>query len=243
MPRVRRSRRTRRMRYAPYKRRRRVTTTDDKLARYVGTMPKLSVNRGIYGFPADLVTKIRYCDVYQLTSTSASIAKNSFRLNSINDPDQTGVGHQPLYHDQLQALYDRYVVLGSKLTAQFAVVPSPIANAQPSGPITVGVLGDSNANTSSLLSTLLENNNGKSKLLPADQSVWLTMTYSPEKDLGVTENDDTVSAQFGSNPSEQWYATCFVCETNGGSTAVTVEVKVMIEYTIRCKKLLDLASS
>lgn len=207
-------------------------------------MPKLNPSKGIYGFPRELVTRIRYCDVYTLTSTASSISKNSFRMNSINDPDQTGVGHQPMYHDQYAALYDRYVVLGSKITVQFIQQPSPIANAQPSGPVTVGILTDKDASTASLLSTLEENNNARSKLLQSngDGEVWLSATYSPEKDMGLDNSDDTVGAQFGSNPSEQWYATIYACETNG-ITAVNVAAKVTIEYVVRCKKLLDIAGS
>lgn len=165
-------------------------------------------------------------------------------MNSINDPDQTGTGRQPLYHDQLQALYERYVVLGAKLTVQFVQVPSPIANAQPSGPVTVGVLAENNASSASLLSTLLENNTSKSKNLLAESNgdAWFTITYSPEKDLGVGADDDTVHASFGSNPSVQWYGTLFACETNG-ITAVTVNAKVTLEYTVKCMRQIDISGS
>lgn len=33
-----------------------------------------------------------------------------FNLNSLFDPDRTGVGHQPMGFDQLAALYERYIV-------------------------------------------------------------------------------------------------------------------------------------
>ena len=58
-------------------------------------------------------------------------------MNSLFDPDQTGTGHQPYYFDQFAALYNRYTVLGSKLTAEFSLLPSAIATAQPSGPAVV----------------------------------------------------------------------------------------------------------
>ena len=135
-------------------------------------------------------------------------------------------------------------MLGAKLTVQFAQVPSPIANAQPSGPVTVGVLAENNATTSSLLSTLLENNNGKSKniLGEGNSDAWFTITYSPEKDLGVGPDDDTVHASFGNNPSVQWYGTIYACETNG-ITAVAVNAKVQIEYTVKCMRRIDVGGS
>lgn len=214
-----------------------------KTRKYGAMMPKLNPRRAIFGFPSELTTKIRYTENLIMTSTSSSISKYVFRMNSIFDPDFTSTGHQPLYHDQLAALYTQYTVLGSKLTVQFAQLPSPIANAQPSGPVTVGVIAESTGTTDSLLTTLEENNFSKSKsLLPAGNGdVWLTSTYSPEL-LGLDAEDDTIGASFGANPSNGWFCTVFVCETNG-STAVSVNAKVQIEYTVRCKKLIDISGS
>ena len=53
--------------------------------------------RGIFGFPDEFITTIRYVDVYTLTSASNGIAKQYMRMNSLFDPDQTGTGHQPYY--------------------------------------------------------------------------------------------------------------------------------------------------
>ena len=64
----------------------------EKQLKWTGYQPKLNPRSGIFGFPRELITKIRYSDIYTLTSTSSSIAKNVFRMNSINDLDQSGVG-------------------------------------------------------------------------------------------------------------------------------------------------------
>lgn len=215
-----------------------------RIQRYQGTMTKLNPQKGIYGFPRELVTKVRYCETYTLTSTASSIAKQAFRMNSIFDPDYTGSGHQPMYFDTLATLYGRYVVLGAKLTVQFTQVPSPIANAQPSGPVTVGVVSSYDATLDTLLSTLEEQPNGDSATLLPDGNgeKIMTLTYSPEKDLGIDNSDDTVGAAFTTNPSETWYGWIYACETNG-STAVSVNAKVTIEFTVRCKKLIDIAGS
>ena len=90
----------------------------------LATRQKVSVPRGIFGFPDEFITTIRYVDVYTLTSASNGIAKQYMRMNSLFDPDQTGTGHQPYYFDQFAALYNRYTVLGSKLTAEFSLLPS-----------------------------------------------------------------------------------------------------------------------
>ena len=124
----------------------------------LATRQKVSVPRGIFGFPDEFITTIRYVDVYTLTSASNGIAKQYMRMNSLFDPDQTGTGHQPYYFDQFAALYNRYTVLGSKLTAEFSLLPSAIATAQPSGPAVIGVIGDDSASTATTVSTLLESN-------------------------------------------------------------------------------------
>ena len=49
---------------------------------------------------------------------SANSVKN-FRANSLNDPDATGVGHQPRGYDQLKGLYEHSEVLSSTITCRF----------------------------------------------------------------------------------------------------------------------------
>ena len=90
--------------------------------RGAGYSPESQHPRGIFGFPDEFITTIRYVDVYTLTSASNGIAKQYMRMNSLFDPDQTGTGHQPYYFDQFAALYNRYTVLGSKANCrvQFA---------------------------------------------------------------------------------------------------------------------------
>ena len=47
-------------------------------------------------------------------------------MNSLFDPDFTGTGHQPYYFDQFATIYQRYTVIGSKLTATFTPIPAAI---------------------------------------------------------------------------------------------------------------------
>lgn len=53
----------------------------------------------------------------------------TFRANSIHDPDLSGLGHQPRYHDTLSDIYNRYVVVGSTITVRF-FSPSSAAQGQ-----------------------------------------------------------------------------------------------------------------
>ena len=58
--------------------------------RAAGSMPALSVSRGVRGFPTEIRTSLRYSDVITLTSTANAVANHVFRMNSLFDPDFTG---------------------------------------------------------------------------------------------------------------------------------------------------------
>lgn len=215
-----------------------------KIDKFVGVMPKLE--RNVFGFPNEIITKVRYADVYTLISTAGSKASNVFRMNSINDPDFSGVGHQAMWNDQLAGIYNRYVVLGSKITATFSLIPDTTTTTQPAGPMAVGVLCESDNTSSTTLSTLLESSNCTSGFLNSalggTNTKTLTGTYSPLKNLGFSPLDDTVSAPFNANPSSQFYATVWAIET-GLATPSACNVMVKLEYTIKCSRLVDPAGS
>lgn len=80
---------------------------------------------GTIGYmPRAFYTQHRYCEELALTSdntTGLTGSEYKFRLNSLNDPNETGVGHQPLGYDQLAEIYKRYCVwkvdINVKITA------------------------------------------------------------------------------------------------------------------------------
>ncbi len=77
------------------------------------------------GFPATLSavplptrfrTRLRYSETATFTTGAAGIVGTGqlWRLNSLFDPNQTGIGHQPYGFDQLAAFYSRYLVRGAR---------------------------------------------------------------------------------------------------------------------------------
>ncbi len=58
---------------------------------------------------------MKYADTIAIDPGAASISAHYFRANSINDPDFTGVGHQPFTHDTYATLYGAYRVIKSKI--------------------------------------------------------------------------------------------------------------------------------
>lgn len=60
-------------------------------------------------FPDRLLCKLRYSEQLQL-NPAALTTYYQFKINSIYDPNSTGIGGQPLYRDELATLYNRYRV-------------------------------------------------------------------------------------------------------------------------------------
>lgn len=206
-------------------------------------IPGLSVPRNIYGFPSSMTTKLRYADVVALTYTS-TVTKYAFGANNVFDPDFTGVGHQPYFYDQITPLFNRYVVLGSKITVTFLPVSSTVT--PPSGPGVVGIIGDNNASVSSVANTLMEGQNSKSTFITpwsgTDSKAMITATYSPELSLGISSDDDTVAALVSAGPAKTWFFNLF-CQDYNSTTASVIYAKVNIEYTVRFTEPIEPAGS
>lgn len=239
MPKVSRGR-TRR-RFSPYKKKKQ-TTQWLKDNTTVLTNPRADA----FGLSNSLTTRLRYVENYTLTSNAGAASKQVMRMNSLFDPDFTGTGHQPYYFDQLAALYGRYVVRGCKMTVEFSMIPSATTTVNPSAPGLVAVVGESDGTTSTTLSTLLELPSCKHTLIGGANGganvKRLTLTFSPEKELGLPWSDDTVTAGVGSNPSKPWFGTLFFAET-GLATASSCIAKVQMDFFVTFSARVDVAGS
>lgn len=71
-------------------------------------------------------SQLVYYDTYQMATTALAPQFQVFRPNSMFDPDLTNVGHQPLYRDQIAAIYQNYRVL--KATFHWSVSTSNTNN-------------------------------------------------------------------------------------------------------------------
>lgn len=72
------------------------------------------------GIPNAKRVKLRYAFALTLSKTAGELyATQTFRGNSVYDPDSSGIGHQPRFHDQMSALYNKYVVHGSSINIAY----------------------------------------------------------------------------------------------------------------------------
>lgn len=197
---------------------------------------KGNVPRNMVGFPKNRLVKMRYNDNYVLNALAGGIDSNEFRINSIFDPDLTGVGHQPLGHDEWSTFYNHYVVVGAKITATFLATEI----GTPAGMRAVGIfIAPDSASIPTNVIDLIENGQSRWKYIsPVGQSGQsrgtVTNTFSAKNFFSVaniSDNTNRIGATFGSNPTELanlsvWYG------NTGTADPVTINVNVVIEFAV-----------
>lgn len=197
-----------------------------------------------YGFPDKLRTRIRYCETVQTVLTAGAITNYVFRMNSLNDPNFTGVGHQPRYFDQFcsgNGPYNQYRVLGSKIKVTFTPVTDNTAGVVNTAPVLCAIYNQPNSTTAATTDfDIMELSNCNWTVLqnkPGGNNVkTLTNTFSINKDLGTSRWDDTNSAFYNSNPADAYYANILMYDQN---FAPNVRIYVEIDYNVEFFDLFD----
>lgn len=77
--------------------------------------------RHLNPFPNSKMVRHKYVDTVTMSVAGApGVAQlYQFRANSMYDPDYTGVGHQPMFRDEMAAQYKHYTVLRSNIIVTF----------------------------------------------------------------------------------------------------------------------------
>lgn len=200
---------------------------------------KTTVNAGL-GFPKKLMMTHKYNEVVVPTCSVGALAYYTFSCNSLYDPNVTSGGHQPMFFDQLTAIYDHYTVIGSIATIKIThLVPSNYS-------ARVGCfINDDSTVTPSTMDALCENSQSKHRLLAAGQTtpVVFTMKWSAKKTFGGSVlGNDNLQGSYNSSPTEQSMFTLMVQPTDQVTTSSYV-VDVSIRYITIWDELKDIASS
>lgn len=84
--------------------------------RYAPKIQRNFISAGGMGMPKMIKMVHKYVTYNTINATSGLFAAHSYHTNALYDVDPTGVSiHQPMYFDQMAALYNRYTVVGSKI--------------------------------------------------------------------------------------------------------------------------------
>lgn len=189
--------------------------------------------------------KLRYCDWFQLSSSSGAMATYSFRANGIYDPNQSSTGHQPFLYDTLATLWDRYIVVGAKITIKALGIETGSTSTQ------VGALGivlDDDNTISTTYTTVVEQSMGRHRILNSRADVkpsTVVSTFGAKKFFGfkdVKDNVEAYGANFGADPTRQAYFVCWLQSFNT-SDSVAVNCVATIDYIVYCMEPKSLAQS
>lgn len=187
---------------------------------------------------------MRYCS-YQADYSSASGALNQqvVSMNDINDPDTTGVGHQPLGYDQWRLFYEDYIVTEARITVQCTV------NAAVTTPVVAGLMmHDSNSTTATTFDALIEQGRSTWKVLPLSVASPMNKFYL-KADLkkvfnvaDVKDNKHRFGGTFGGSPNEENYF-IFWIQSLDQATTTAVDLVYVVEYDVIVSSPKELAQS
>lgn len=194
------------------------------------------------GFPKIMKFRHRYVATHLITSTTGVLQSQSYAANGLFDPDITGAGHQPMYFDQLAALYNHYLVIGSRMSVK--VVPATSTAQVPMR--FIAWINDANSTVPSTVDAIAESKFAKQKILggPNSPSVqYLNLNWSAKRFFGgsVMANDE-LKANIGNNPAEVSYYFLSL-QAMDASTTVSVQVIVTIDYIALWRELKEIESS
>lgn len=192
-----------------------------------------SVPLTINPFPNTKIARHRYVGNITLSNEANVTGSYLFMVNSMYDPDYTGVGHQPYFRDEMAAWYTNYTVLNCyiKVTPSQDVVD----------PINVGIVISKYGALVTSRETNLEQYPHTKPYIPSLCSYPKTIVanFNARKFYHASSvkdiiNDDSYKTAVGSNPSVPVYAIIYCCPlvaTDTPSILMQVEMTFVTCWT------------
>lgn len=182
----------------------------------------VKIRFGKQPFPKQLYNQVRYCETINVTLGITGLGSYLFSCNGLYDPNITGTGHQPLYFDNLTAIYDHYTVLKSSMkmtvvsTGNYPVIAS------------LGQDDDTGINVptsttfwerTGVTTTIVQTTVNQAKPL---YSYWNASSVFG----GDPQAQDSLQGNSGANPTEQTY---WVCYFDGGPAGISGTLTFLVE--------------
>ena len=184
-------------------------------------------------FPKKMRQTLVICDILKGSLSDGSISTSAnwyYSTNGLYDPYLGAGGHQPNGFDQLAAMYERYVVVGAKITVM-PLAPSPFAYCG-----SYGVnLTDLNTATSSSAATEIESQYSSFGLFQQTGGLSkVQLGCDNAKYFGVTDilDAENLGSVCGANPLKQ--GRFYVWAQGEGSEASSkmIHLYLKIEYDV-----------
>lgn len=202
-----------------------------------------------------LRTNLTYYDTITLNpSVNALTGANvthQFRINSLFDPDYTGIGHQPMYHDNYTFIYQKYRVISAKIIVKIletkfgGVVPDDVGTGAtdiPSTAYRLMLCKDEGTGFPNDIRNAIEEKGSNLKwryVMPNTNGrpQGLSMTCKVAKLLRCNSNDPdlagaTGGSGVGSNPAREAFFTIGITGIDGVVDPPAVSLGIQIEYRV-----------
>lgn len=202
---------------------------------------KAKAPRGLTPFPTTRLVKLRYVTNVTLNPAAGAVATHTFAANSLYDPDNTGVGAQPYYFDQLMAMYNKFTVVGSKICI------TPFGATTTGEYVIAGVYRDTDTTprTANLVETMEAPGTKWIGVGDANQNPRrLSLTYSAKKVHGAkpVANPNLAGTASG-NPTDLDFFVIFCGSPHSTTNPGDVVFNVVIEFSALLHDRKDPATS
>lgn len=192
------------------------------------------------------LVRMRYVETVNVDPAIGSVGTYQFRASDVFDPNATGGGHQPYGHDTYQTLYQKYIVVSSKISVKFwstgVTANTSCAN--------VGILLKDNNNAETNLTLWMERPNTSFKTLGPvtgpNSYQQLSKTFNAKKFFSlkdIKDNVDAYGSDFGDTPPDVAYYQIVVAPAQSTLDISNVYMTVVIDYNVLCLKPIDIAQS
>lgn len=196
--------------------------------------PQLSVVRGVSAFPDETMVKLKYTQIYNV-STGSNIDNVQYRGNGPFDPEVAVGGGQPPMYDTYTSMYYRYDCRGCRIKATLL----PTTNTVAASSIVWGIIPTNDSSYSYTLGDIIEQPLSKWKtanaLYGAGRNQTIVHYMSTQKMKGLRKgqlNDDTYHADTSSTPISQWYWDVLVSSADEATVPIC-NIVVELTYYVR----------
>lgn len=195
----------------------------------------VNVNRALQPFAQRYICKMKYAEqITQTGPTLGGLTQFVMNLNSIFDPNRTGLGHQPYGHDTMAAIYNRYRVVscnyaisalstGGSTGDAYSIIAALPANE------VIGIGGGvAEVQENPRCRFITQAPNAALKVLKGTVYMPSLMGRTREQYL----SDDRYQAVYGSSPAELGVLNIFTGLLNGTSETMTAKLNVVLTFTV-----------
>ena len=193
------------------------------------------------GMPTQRLCKLRFANTGQLTSATGGLATASYCANGIFGCDITAApAGQPMGFDQWASLFNHYVVLGSRITVEWAL---PNQNHLY---VAGTYLNDDNTLIYSKFADFKQARKGTQRVLVNQRNcVTTSSNFSAKKFFNVKDikdNTDRLGGSITTNPSEQAVFVIYGQPMDGASN-MSCRYLVTIDYIVAWSEPRDIPLS